>query len=157
MITNNVWHHAAATYDGTTWRLYLDGAARRLARLSASQRALDSIQHAALGTAMNSTGVAAGFFQGVLDEARIWNYARSQVQIVATKDYEVRPMPGLIGHWPMDAGSGTQLADASGNGVDGTLTNGPTWSSGFPTTPDTTRPCATTRSRRDLPVTATSR
>ena len=20
-----VWHHAAATYDGTTWRLYLDG------------------------------------------------------------------------------------------------------------------------------------
>jgi hypothetical protein len=24
-ITDNVWHHAAATYDGTTWRLYLDG------------------------------------------------------------------------------------------------------------------------------------
>ena len=24
-ITNDVWHHAAATYDGTTWRLYLDG------------------------------------------------------------------------------------------------------------------------------------
>ena len=24
-ITSNVWHHAAATYDGSTWRLYLDG------------------------------------------------------------------------------------------------------------------------------------
>ena len=24
-ITNGMWHHAAATYDGTTWRLYLDG------------------------------------------------------------------------------------------------------------------------------------
>ena len=23
--TPNVWHHAAATYNGTTWRLYLDG------------------------------------------------------------------------------------------------------------------------------------
>ena len=25
VVTSNVWHHAAATYDGTTWRLYLDG------------------------------------------------------------------------------------------------------------------------------------
>ena len=24
-ISSNVWHHAAATYDGGTWRLYLDG------------------------------------------------------------------------------------------------------------------------------------
>ena len=24
-ITDNVWHHGAATFDGTTWRLYLDG------------------------------------------------------------------------------------------------------------------------------------
>ena len=24
-MTSNVWHHAAATYDGTTWSLYLDG------------------------------------------------------------------------------------------------------------------------------------
>ena len=25
-ISNNVWHHAAATYDGVVWRLYLNGA-----------------------------------------------------------------------------------------------------------------------------------
>src|SRR5215211_3418404 len=24
-ISNNVWYHAAATYDGSTWRLYLNG------------------------------------------------------------------------------------------------------------------------------------
>ena len=141
VVTSNVWHHVAATYDGTTWRLYLDGAGDGSLVVGQPPRS-DSIQHAALGTAMNSAGVAAGFFQGVLDEARIWNYARSQAQIAATKDFEIRTMPGLIGHWPMNAGTGTLLADSSGSGTDGTLTNGPTWVNGFPMTPDTTAPAA---------------
>ncbi|MFL6005040.1 MAG: LamG-like jellyroll fold domain-containing protein [Gaiellaceae bacterium] len=141
VVTSNVWHHVAATYDGTTWRLYLDGAADGSLTVGQPPRA-DSIQHAALGTAMNSTGVAAGSFQGVLDDARVWNYARSQAQIAATKDFEIRAMPGLIGHWPMNAGAGALLADASGGGTDGTLTNGPAWVNGFPTTPDTTAPAA---------------
>ena len=33
---------------------------------------------------MTSTGVAAGFFQGTLDEVRIWNVARSAADIQAT-------------------------------------------------------------------------
>ena len=30
VVTSNVWHHAAVTYDATTgtWKLYLDGRAR---------------------------------------------------------------------------------------------------------------------------------
>ena len=32
---------------------------------------------------MTSTGAAAGFFQGALDEARIWNVARSAADIQA--------------------------------------------------------------------------
>ena len=62
-VTSNVWHHAAATYDGTTWKLYLDG--RLDASLAVGEPARgDSIQHAALGTAMNSTGVAGGLLPG---------------------------------------------------------------------------------------------
>ena len=37
VVTQNVWHHAAATYDGTTWRLYLDGVQDGTSR-SASRR-----------------------------------------------------------------------------------------------------------------------
>jgi len=36
----------------------------------------------------------------------------------------------LIGHWKFDEGSGTVAADASGNGNNGTLLNGPTWTTG---------------------------
>ena len=37
---------------------------------------------------------------------------------------------GLIGHWKFDEGSGTTAADSSGNNNTGTLTNGPTWTTG---------------------------
>ena len=37
---------------------------------------------------------------------------------------------GLVGYWPLDEGTGTTAYDASGNGNNGTLTNGPLWQSG---------------------------
>src|SRR5206468_7407767 len=133
IVTSNVWHHAAATYDGTTWRLFLDGNQDGTLVVSRSPRS-DSIQHAGLATAMDSTGTAAGFFAGVLDEARVWNVARSQAEIDATKDIEVSSAPGLVGRWGMNEGSGTSVADSSGSGINGTATNGPVWVPGFPTT-----------------------
>ncbi len=37
---------------------------------------------------------------------------------------------GLVGWWKLDESSGTLAADSSGNGHDGTLLNGPTWTTG---------------------------
>lgn len=37
---------------------------------------------------------------------------------------------GLVGYWKFDEGSGTAAGDSSGNNNTGTLTNGPTWTSG---------------------------
>lgn len=37
---------------------------------------------------------------------------------------------GLVGYWHFDEGTSTVAYDASGNGNNGTLTNGPTWQSG---------------------------
>ena len=38
--------------------------------------------------------------------------------------------PESAGHWKLDEGSGTTAYDSSGNGNHGTLTNGPSWTSG---------------------------
>jgi hypothetical protein len=132
----NSWHHAAATYDVTTgvWNLYLDGTLERAATLAGSPVPVprwDSIQHAGLATAMNSTGVVAGFFQGVLDEARVWNYARTATQILAAKDIEITSTSGLIGRWGLNDATGTSVADSSGSGVNGTTANTPEWVGGF--------------------------
>ncbi|HYU67028.1 MAG TPA: LamG-like jellyroll fold domain-containing protein, partial [Jatrophihabitantaceae bacterium] len=132
-VTSNVWHHAAATYDGTTWRLYLDGALDKTLVVGAFTPEATSIQHAALGTAMTSSGVAAGFFAGVLDESRIWSLARSGAQIAATRDAELTTaQAGLLGRWGMTEGAGTVVANSAGTaGVNGTATNGPVWVAGF--------------------------
>src|SRR3990167_9554249 len=40
------------------------------------------------------------------------------------------PTNGLVGYWAFDEGSGTTAGDSSGNGNNGTLVNGPTWTTG---------------------------
>jgi hypothetical protein len=136
VVTLNRWHHAAATYDGQTWRLYLDGVRDGTLTLNTPRPPRsDSIQHAALATAMNSSGVASGFFDGMLDEARVWNVARTPTEIRSTKGLEVSSASGLIGRWGMNEGIGNVISDSSGSAVTGTAVAGPTWVSGFPPSP----------------------
>ncbi len=91
----------------------------------------DSIQHAALATAMNSTGVASGFFAGVLDESRIWNVARTDTEIANSMNSELTSGTGLIGRWGMNEGAGTSVAGSVG-GINGSTVGGPTWVAGAP-------------------------
>ena len=132
-VTTNVWHHAAATFDGTDVRIYLDGVLDGTLNVGAGRLPRsDSIQHAGIGTAMTSAGTTAGFFQGVIDEARVWNVARTQAQINATRNIEiVPPQTGLIGAWHLNEGTGTTAANAVSGAPTGTVVNGPVWVDGF--------------------------
>ena len=94
-LADGVWYHAAATYDGTTWRLYLNGVLETQLVVGSFTPRFDSIQHAALATAMNSAGNAGGAFLGALDEVRIWNVARSAVDIQSTMAGPLPTAPGL--------------------------------------------------------------
>ena len=131
-IYDGIWYHAAATYDGTTWRLYLNGNLETQVVVGAYTPRFDSIQHAALGTALNSTGMASGAFFGALDEVRIWNVARTAADIQLQMTAPVASAAGLIGRWSLDEGLGTAAVDSTGNGNTGTLLNGPGWVAGTP-------------------------
>lgn len=105
------WHHVAATYDGTTWRLYLDGELDGEARANATPRA-DSIQHFGVGTAFNSMGVAAGRLHGAIAELRVWDRARAQEELARDRFVRVTAGEGLVGRWPFHGAEG--LADTIG-------------------------------------------
>ncbi|MGE3630607.1 MAG: LamG-like jellyroll fold domain-containing protein, partial [Sandaracinaceae bacterium] len=96
------WHHVAASYDGTTWRLFVDGRLDAQRRANATPRH-DSIQHFGIGAAFNSQGVAAGRLHGAIDELRVWDRARDAEEIASTMFQTLESGEGLRGRWALDA------------------------------------------------------
>ena len=87
--SRELWHHAAATYDGTTWRLYLDGVLdAKLARRRHAASRLDPARGARDRARLDRRAQPASS-QGDLDEVRIWNVARTGAQIRAAQDAEL--------------------------------------------------------------------
>ena len=115
------WHHVAATFDGTTRRILLDGV------VVGSDT---PVGHNA-GRSNFSIGSAnAGqFFSGAMDEVRIWNVGRSAAQIQAAMRRQLfGNETGLVAYYRFDEGSGLNAFDATGNANNtATLVNGPGW------------------------------
>jgi PKD repeat protein len=111
------WNHAAATYDGRQWRLFLNGKMESEIVVDQPIRS-DSIQHAALATALNSKGVPAGYFAGAIDEVRIWDKALSEQEIRANINAELsEPQPHLLARWGLDEEAGAVIVDSAGQSV----------------------------------------
>lgn len=115
------WHHVAVTYDGTTWSLFVDGVLDGVSEANATPRS-DSIQHFAIGTAMNSTGTPSGSLAGGLDEVRVWDAARTEAEIAASMYTTVTSAPGLVGRWALDTEDAAAPDSAGSN--PGTLVGG---------------------------------
>ena len=132
VITDNVWHHAAATYDGTTWNLYLDGNLEATLAIGEPTRS-DTIEQAALGTMLTASGTAKGYFDGVLDEARVWDRALTGAEIAVSMNEELTSGSGLVARWGLNEGSGTTVGDSVANPANGTITGtGYSWVAGAP-------------------------
>jgi hypothetical protein len=73
-------------------------------------------------SALNAVGVPAGYFDGGIDEVRIWSVARTQTEIQGSKNqYLSAPTPGLVGRWAFDEGAGTLAYGTAGTGIHGSI------------------------------------
>jgi Concanavalin A-like lectin/glucanases superfamily len=80
MINDGGWHLVTGTYDGTTVRVYIDGA------LSNSGIRTNGLNNASTGPtigAYNMSGTVGGFFNGSIDGVRIYNRALSATEVNA--------------------------------------------------------------------------
>jgi hypothetical protein len=74
-LTLNTWMHLAFTYDGSTERLYVNGV------LVASQAKTGAVQSSTGVLHIGGDSVWGEFFQGLIDEVRIYNRALSASEI----------------------------------------------------------------------------
>ena len=89
----DVWHHICLTYDGSTARLYADG----IEVASASKTWNLALNRAHIGRQVNN---AAEFWDGTIDDVRIYDYALSPAEIrklaVLPKATKPDPADGAI-------------------------------------------------------------
>ena len=135
-VTHDVWHHAAATYDGTAPGACISTASstRTLARRQASRRGPTSIQHAAIGTAHDLDRRCRRLLprphrRGAHLERRPAARPRSRparFDELTTRHRPDRPLRPERGqrHRPS--------ASSVGRRPDGTTVASPTWVAGFP-------------------------
>ncbi len=84
-IPTNVWHNVAVTFDGTTARLYIDGVLNVSQALSTVPDTNESFLIAAAGGTSTTS-----FFDGTIDEVRVFGTALSAAQLRYIMNQEVR-------------------------------------------------------------------
>ncbi len=118
------WVHLACTYDHQSLTIYVNG------NLFAQKAYSTDIYYGgsgfSLGAVTNSYFNGTHYLGGMMDEVRIWNYARSQNQIQQTMNKVLTGSEsGLVGYWNCEQGTfGSILSDKTSLDHDGTLSGG---------------------------------
>jgi len=130
------WTHIACTYDGASVKTYINGVLRSTNTTSGLLYTSNSSVEVG-----NTSGVGNNYrLRGALDELKIYNYARSQEQIVegmreSTSQVSGSLLPDPVAYWALDEGYGQTINDSQGDtSLAGTLgansgssTDDPTW------------------------------
>jgi len=135
------WHHLVLNHNGTGYTFYVDGDLASNHTLGGTITV--GSESVLTGTAIDNFKIGIGNSSsfptgGLYDEVAIWDSALTAAQISEIYNSGVPISLASYspdGWWRMgdnDGGTGTTITDQSGNGNDGTLTNGPTYSTSVP-------------------------
>ena len=134
-LSSSTWYHVVGVYDSSsqTAKIFINGVEATSTTTGTIPSSIgDDISRFHIG-AEDSSSTASNFYDGIIDEVRIYNRTLSPAEVKNLYNWA----PGPIGWWKMDEGSGQTLADSSGNNNNGTLgldssqeTSDPSWTIG---------------------------
>ncbi|MGI9285279.1 MAG: DUF4347 domain-containing protein, partial [Pseudomonadales bacterium] len=122
-ISLNSWTHIAVSIDNGTINSYINGnlvdSYYGSGAIGDAHPTLDDLR---IGGRSNSP--ADQYFDGQIDEVRLWSTARSVAEIQSNLDTDVSGNAELLGYWRFNQGSDVTTADSSTNSNMGTLIDG---------------------------------
>ena len=124
-MSTNAWYHVATTFDGATWKMFVNGTQVATANDSTSllQNALETLVGAS-----TVSGAVSRFFDGKMDDIRLYYRALTQAEIThlaSSRGVEGPPPVGLGDEQLWLCPSLNDSAnDLSGNGNDGNYQGG---------------------------------
>ena len=119
----NTWYHVAMVYDGSKIISYINGVAQEVLTLDgAMPTSTDDVF-------MGAQSASGGYFNGIIDEVRVWNDVRTQseIQLNMNKDLPGCGHSNLVAYYNMNQGtaggsnSGSLIYKNNGNGRTGTF------------------------------------
>ena len=117
-INDGGWHHVAAVYSGGIATIYIDGTADGSTGLGTS-----------FGSGANRSGFVGSdgltdFFDGSVDEVRIWRVERTATEIAAGQFSQFSGLENNLAlYYDFEDGTGTTVTDRSPNTADGISPN----------------------------------
>ncbi|SVE20136.1 uncharacterized protein METZ01_LOCUS472990, partial [marine metagenome] len=106
------WHHIATTFDGTNYKLYLDGVELNNSTDLSGLTPPEPVTM--IGSYKGDRSLLA--WLGKIDEVRIWNDTRTQGEIQANMNKTmVGNEAGLVAYYPMDVNNNWEIIDKTSN------------------------------------------
>lgn len=123
-LADGKWHHVAATFDGKTRSVYVDGVLKG-SDVPQAHRVPVQAKNVRIGSTNNGE-----FFQGSIDDVAIWYRALTPQEI--SQRQSVPPNPSdkdlaLFYGFSESAGATTAATGSASFGLNGSLVNGATW------------------------------
>jgi hypothetical protein len=115
-LTLNTWAHVAASFDGDSSRLYVNGIKVASQYFHGTMKP-NTAYPMRIGRLSDAAQSDARAFNGQIDEVRIWNIAKPQGEILAGYNRHISPTStGLVGYWNFNIASGTTVPDQTSSG-----------------------------------------
>ncbi|MHC4567546.1 MAG: LamG-like jellyroll fold domain-containing protein [Planctomycetota bacterium] len=97
-VDDGTWHHVAGAYDGTEYRLYIDGRMNVSVASSGELKGAATAYYACIGAHYKrSDGAPKNFFNGLIDDVRIYDRVLSEEEVLAITGFAgnkaVEPSP----------------------------------------------------------------